>query len=72
MTLIKKHLDLAAIVTPGKTGQFDILADGVPTPVGDNFWHVRCGYCPPTRGSKPRGILLCGSCAAELGFPAMK
>ena len=28
MTLIKKHLDLAAIVTPGKTGQFDILADG--------------------------------------------
>ena len=28
MTLIKKRLDIEAVLTPGKTGQFEVLADG--------------------------------------------
>ena len=28
MTLIKKHLDIVAIPKPGKSGQFDVFADG--------------------------------------------
>ena len=28
MTLIKSRLGLDAVTTPGRTGQFDILADG--------------------------------------------
>jgi hypothetical protein len=27
-TLIKKRLGIEAVITPGKTGQFDVLADG--------------------------------------------
>ena len=28
MALIRKHLNIEPILTPGKTGQFDVLADG--------------------------------------------
>ena len=28
MTLIKQRLDIEAVLTPGKTGQFEVLADG--------------------------------------------
>lgn len=28
MALIKKRLGIEAVVTPGKTGQFEVLADG--------------------------------------------
>jgi len=28
VTLIKKRLDIEAVVTPGKTGQFEVIADG--------------------------------------------
>ena len=28
MTLIKKRLDIEPVLTPGKTGQFDVIADG--------------------------------------------
>jgi hypothetical protein len=28
VALIKKRLDVDAICTPGKTGQFDVIADG--------------------------------------------
>lgn len=28
MNLIKNRLNLEAVLTPGKTGQFDVLADG--------------------------------------------
>ena len=28
MTLIKTRLDIEAVTTPGKTGQFEVLADG--------------------------------------------
>ena len=27
-TLIKKRLGIEAVITPGKTGQFDVIADG--------------------------------------------
>ena len=28
MTLIKQRLNIEAVCTPGKTGQFDVMADG--------------------------------------------
>jgi hypothetical protein len=28
VTLIKKRLNIEAVVTPGKTGQFEVFADG--------------------------------------------
>ena len=28
MALIKKRLDIEAVTTPGRTGQFDVIADG--------------------------------------------
>ncbi len=28
MTLIKKRLGIDAVLTPGKTGEFDVIADG--------------------------------------------
>ena len=28
MTLIKQRLNIDAVCTPGKTGQFDVIADG--------------------------------------------
>ena len=28
MTLIKQRLNIEAVCTPGKTGQFDVIADG--------------------------------------------
>ena len=28
MTLIKTRLDIEAVTTPGKTGQFEVIADG--------------------------------------------
>ena len=28
MTLIKNHLGIDAVCTPGKTGQFEVIADG--------------------------------------------
>ena len=31
MALIKKHLGIAAVITPGRTGQFEVIADGATT-----------------------------------------
>jgi hypothetical protein len=28
VTLIKNRLDIEAVITPGKTGQFEVIADG--------------------------------------------
>ena len=28
MTLIKKRIGIEPVITPGKTGQFDVIADG--------------------------------------------
>ena len=44
MTLIKKRLDVDADTTPGKTGQFDVLADGERiSERGGNFLTRRFG-----------------------------
>ena len=46
------------------------LADGSPpVPLGDNYWHVRCGYRPPSKIQN--GILLCDVCIAKLGLAAL-
>ncbi|HEV3220528.1 MAG TPA: hypothetical protein VGZ48_12210 [Candidatus Acidoferrales bacterium] len=38
MTLIKKRLGIEPVLTPGKTGQFEVIADGeVITQRGGNF-----------------------------------
>ena len=39
-----------------------------PTPLSGNYWHVRCGYRPPTTNPKHTGILLCDNCAARFGL----
>ena len=44
MALIKKRLDIDAILVPGKTGQFDVLADGEKIAQrGGNFLTRRFG-----------------------------
>ena len=41
MTLIKKRLDIDAVLTPGKTGQFDIIADGKRIAERGGNWFTR-------------------------------
>ncbi len=41
MTLIKKRLGIDAVVTPGKTGQFEVLADGKPVAERGGNWFTR-------------------------------
>ena len=41
MTLIKQHLNIDAICTPGKTGQFDVIADGVRVAERGGNWLTR-------------------------------
>ena len=46
-----------------------VVKDGAPPiPLGAHYWHVRCGYHPPSRILN--GILLCDVCIAELGLRA--
>lgn len=46
------------------------LAGGFsPTPLSANYWHVRCGYRPPSK--LQNGILLCDACIAKLGLLAL-
>ena len=40
-TLIKQRLNLEAISTPGKTGQFDVLADGERIAARSGNWFTR-------------------------------
>ena len=45
------------------------LADDLPPiALGGDYWHIRCGYRPPTRIHNARGILLCEACVAKLGL----
>jgi hypothetical protein len=40
--MIKKRLGIDAVVTPGKTGQFEVLADGQPVAErGGNWIHQK-------------------------------
>jgi hypothetical protein len=41
VTLIKKRLDIEAISTPGKTGQFDVIADGEKIAERGGNWLTR-------------------------------
>ncbi len=39
--MIKKRLGIDAVVTPGKTGQFDVLADGEKVVARGGNWFTR-------------------------------
>ena len=39
--MIKKRLGVEAVVTPGKTGQFTVLADGQPVAERGGNWFTR-------------------------------
>ncbi|HEV7550295.1 MAG TPA: hypothetical protein VGP65_01360 [Candidatus Angelobacter sp.] len=41
MALIKKRLGIEAVVTPGETGQFDVLADGEKLASRGGNWFTR-------------------------------
>lgn len=41
MALIKKRLDIEAVTTPGKTGQFEVIADGQRIAVRGGNWLTR-------------------------------
>lgn len=41
MSLIKKRLDIEAVCTPGKTGQFDVIADGERIAERGGNWFTR-------------------------------
>ena len=41
MTLIKERLDIEAVTTPGKTGQFEVIADGERIAERGGNWFAR-------------------------------
>ena len=41
MTLIKKRLDVEVVITPGKTGQFEVFADGERIAERGGNWFTR-------------------------------
>jgi hypothetical protein len=41
VTLIKNHLDIEAVTTPGKTGQFEVIADGERIAERGGNWFTR-------------------------------
>ena len=41
MALIKKRLDIEAVATPGRTGQFDVLANGETISERGENWLTR-------------------------------
>ena len=41
MALIKKRLDIEAVITPGKTGQFEVIADGKRIAERGGNWFTR-------------------------------
>ena len=41
MALIKKRLNVEAVATPGKTGQFDVIADGKKVAERGGNWFTR-------------------------------
>lgn len=41
MTLIKQRLNIEAVCTPGKTGQFDVIADGEKIAERGGNWLTR-------------------------------
>jgi len=47
---------------------YRVAQDFPPTPVSSNYWHIRCGYRPPSKIQNE--ILLCDDCIAKLGLSA--
>jgi hypothetical protein len=41
VTLIKKRLDIEAVITPGKAGQFEVIADGERIAERGGNWFTR-------------------------------
>ena len=41
MTLIKNRLDIEAVITPGKPGQFEVIADGKRITERGGNWFTR-------------------------------
>jgi hypothetical protein len=41
VTLIKKRLDIEAVLKPGKTGQFEVIADGERIAERGGNWFTR-------------------------------
>ena len=41
MALIQKRLGMEAVLTPGKTGQFDVIADGEKVAERGGNWFTR-------------------------------
>ena len=41
MTLIKQRLGIEAVITPGKTGQFEVIADGERIAERGGNWFTR-------------------------------
>jgi hypothetical protein len=41
VTLIKKRLNIEAVITPGKTGQFEVIADGERIAERGGNWFTR-------------------------------
>lgn len=41
MTLIKERFGITAVVTPGRTGQFEVLADGQKVATRGGNWLTR-------------------------------
>jgi len=41
VTLIKRRLNLEAVTTPGKTGQFEVIADGEKVAERGGNWFTR-------------------------------
>ncbi len=41
MTLLKKRLDIEAVLRPGKTGQFEVIADGEKIAERGGNWLTR-------------------------------
>lgn len=41
MALIRKHLNMEAVLTPGQTGQFEVIADGQKIAERGGNWLTR-------------------------------
>lgn len=43
--------------------------DAPPIPLNASYWHIRCGYRPPSKIQN--GILLCNECIVLLRLPIL-
>jgi hypothetical protein len=47
-----------------------LSSGSLPSPISGGYWHVRCGYRPPSKIKN--GILLCDVCVAKLALPSLR